>query len=635
MEKISDKLAQILMSEPTYAVEDKINKNYVASLARQYDEKLLALLLSDKELEKFFFVDAKGNKIFKKDTFLSFINNNEFLPDSFTAYKTRIGLGVSPDSYIYEDSTIVLNWPYKDCILEGGQDKDDAKREEVFFNETLAPDQINTILDDKVFTNWKRCSKTGEKELDELNDDDNMVIRGNNLVVLRSLRKRYADKIKLIYIDPPYNTKGDANSFSYNNTFNHSTWLTFMKNRLEVARELLKEDGFIAIAIDHSELFYLGVLADEIFGRDNRVGIVTVVHKPEGRNQEKFFGTSNEFMLVYAKNKNVAHFNKVVIEPEIAKKYDMSDEKGNYRLQSFIRMTDGKLALRSVRPKFWYPVFFNKVTGVINTSRLSNDDVEIYPISQAGVEMSWKSLPSTLQELIDNGEIICQPDNTGKPMIYEKIRETQVIKTHWIRKEYNAIQYGTKVLNEILGKNLFGFPKSVYLVEDVIKIMADKNDLVLDFFSGSGTTGHAVMLANKEDGGHRKFILIEQMDYIEYVTKERLQKLVETDFRDESFVYCNIKNDANIFREAVRMADDKKLGELLDEVLKSSFLSYRVDPKKVSKKEFDKLSTADKKRILMDLVDNNTLYLNYSEINDKTYNISDADKKHNKEFYGE
>lgn len=202
MEKISDKLTQILMSEPTFTVEEKVNKNYVASLARKYDEKLLALLLKDKDLEKFFFANVGNNKIFKKDVFLTFINNNEFLPDSYTSFKSRIGLGASNDNYLSEDSRVVLNWPYKDCVLEGGQDKEDQKRDEVFFNEVLAPDQINAILEDKVFTNWKRYDKDGEHDLDKLKPEDNLIIKGNNLVVLHSLKKRFAGKIQLIYIDP-------------------------------------------------------------------------------------------------------------------------------------------------------------------------------------------------------------------------------------------------------------------------------------------------------------------------------------------------------------------------------------------------------------------------------------------------
>lgn len=176
---------------------------------------------------------------------------------------------------------------------------------------------------------------------------------------MHSLKKEFAGKVKLIYIDPPYNTGGEAETFTYNNNFNHSTFYTFLKNRLTIAKPMLKEDGFIAIAIDHYELFYLGVIADEIFGRENKLGVVTVVHKPEGRNQEKFFGTSNEFMLVYTKNKSVANFQNVILDEELAKRYDKEDNEGKYRLKNFIRLTDGKYSLRENKPHFYYPIYVN------------------------------------------------------------------------------------------------------------------------------------------------------------------------------------------------------------------------------------------------------------------------------------
>src|SRR5699024_1474691 len=170
---------------------------------------------------------------------------------------------------------------------------------------------------------------------------DNLIIKGNNLLALHSLKKEFAGKVKLIYIDPPYNTGGTEETFTYNNSFKHSTWFTFMKNRLNVAKGFLKETGFIALTIDHYELFYIGTLMDEIFGRDNRIGIVTIVHKPEGRNQEKFFGTSNEFMLVYAKNKEIAEFENVILDEKQRDKFDQKDENGRFRYKNFIRLTDG------------------------------------------------------------------------------------------------------------------------------------------------------------------------------------------------------------------------------------------------------------------------------------------------------
>ena len=371
----------------------------------------------------------------------------------------------------------------------------------------------------------------------DFDNTENLYIEGDNLDVLKLLQETYLGKINMIYIDPPYNTGNDIlykNDYSDNeedfeekyekdedgnflftnsdaNGRFHTNWLNMMYQRLKLAKDLLPDDGFILIAIDHNELFNLGEICDEIFGYANRIGVISVIHKPEGRNQAKFIGPSNEFMLAYAKNEQIGRLQNVVLDPEVAAKFNQSDEKGNYRLQNFIRMTDGKLAYREVRPKFWYPIYVDVENRrlSINKDDLSGNVLEIYPKTKVGVEMSWKVLPNSAQTLINNGELEISTDKDGFITIMEKIRETQVIKTHWMRKEYNAIQYGTKVVNDLLKANIFDFPKSIYLIEDVIKLFCPKNGLVLDFFSGSGTTAHAIMLANSNDGGNRNFIVAQ------------------------------------------------------------------------------------------------------------------------------
>lgn len=246
-------LERLLAQNDTFIVEGVLNKNKLAELARQYNPELLNLLMSDEKISNHFFSRLEtGVLIFKKDVFLQFLNNKEFLPDSFTSYKTKIGLATG-DKYLSENQEVVLNFPYKDCVLEGGQTKNDAKRQEIFFNETLAPTEINRLLDNKVLTNFKRYDETGEHEVEELSDSDNLIIKGNNLIALHSLKKRFVGKIDSIIIDPPYffDKKKSDDSFSYNSNFKLSTWLTFMKNRLEVAKELLSENGFISIINYH------------------------------------------------------------------------------------------------------------------------------------------------------------------------------------------------------------------------------------------------------------------------------------------------------------------------------------------------------------------------------------------------
>lgn len=216
-----------------------------------------------------FFTKVDNIYVFDKVKFIWVLESKEFLPDSYTLYKNKIGLVDSKNNLISQKKDVSLVWPYKDCVLEGGQDEEDQKREEVFYNETLAPDEVNRLLAPKVLGNAKRFTSDGVESNTVFNEKDNLIIKGNNLLALSSLLKKYEGRIQLIYIDPPFNTGND--SFNYNDKFNRSTWLTFMKTRLELAHRLLRKDGNIFIHIDNNEYHYLKVLMDEIFGEENYV----------------------------------------------------------------------------------------------------------------------------------------------------------------------------------------------------------------------------------------------------------------------------------------------------------------------------------------------------------------------------
>ena len=293
-------LENLLLQHEEFLIEGILNKNKLSELARKYDAKLLSILMKEEKIKNHFFSELEeGILVFKKDVFLQFLNNKEFLPDSFTAYKTKIGLGSKDGSLLSENHDIVLNFPYKECILEGGQTKEDIKRSEVFFNETLAPTEITRLLDDKVFTDFKRYDKDGEHEVKEIREDDNFIIKGNNLVVLHSLKKRYAGKVKCIYIDPPYNTGSD--SFGYNDRFNHSTWLTFMANRIDAAKELLSNDGIMFVHCDDNEQAYLKVLMDEKFQKNNFIGNIVYRKRKSQANLSKNISSIHEYILIYRK----------------------------------------------------------------------------------------------------------------------------------------------------------------------------------------------------------------------------------------------------------------------------------------------------------------------------------------------
>ena len=266
MQNLYNDLEKLLKRDERLFAEGKILKNKVSELAIKLDKELIELLFKDKQGKEHFFIEVAGKFVFNQDKFLKFVNNKEFLRDSFSAFKNHIGLAEG-DEYLKDGGKVVLAWPYKDCVLEGGQDKEDVKRNEIFYNEILAPDEIDRLFEPKVLTNFKMIDKNGEHKLEHISEQDNLIIKGNNLLALHTLKKKYRGKINLIYIDPPYNTGSD--DFHYNDNFNHSTWLVFMKNRLEISKELLSEDGSIYIQLDNNEVHYCKILMDEIFGRDN------------------------------------------------------------------------------------------------------------------------------------------------------------------------------------------------------------------------------------------------------------------------------------------------------------------------------------------------------------------------------
>lgn len=613
-------LEQVLSKNPKFLVDGVLNKNRLAELARQYSPDLLNQLMSNEKIINHFFSKLQnGVLIFKKDIFLQFLNNKEFLPDSFTAYKTKIGLATG-NKYISENQEVVLNFPYKDCILEGGQTKDDAKRQEVFFNETLAPTEINRLLDDKVLTNFKRYDETGEHNVEEIKDTDNLIIKGNNLIVLHSLKKRFAGKVKLIYIDPPYNTGND--SFNYNDSFNHSTWLIFMKNRLEVARELLSDDGLIFVQCDDNEQAYLKVLMDEVFSRNNFIS--NIVWKGRGGRQDsKYIAQIHETIIFYAKNKERAILNKAFIED--TSNYAYEDSRGNYKTQLIRKW--GSNSRREDRPNLFYEVEF--------------EGNKVLPILPNGDDGRWRWSKNRLEEAIKN-DMVVSLEKDGRTELYEKIYKgdgkKQTVFTSWIDESFSG--QGTKVLEEIFKEKVFDYPKPEQLVKKFIDLTTDDGDIVLDYHLGSGTTAAVAHKMN------RQYIGIEQMDYIETVSVKRLEKVIEgeqggisksVDWQGGgSFVYCELKNDAQDFKNTVLEArESETLSQLFEQAKKSSFLSYRVDPKKLKKSEFEKLSIAEQKQVLLELVDNNNLYVNYSEIDDSDYGISLEEKKLNRDFYGE
>jgi adenine-specific DNA-methyltransferase len=345
------------------------------------------------------------------------------------------------------------------------------------------------------------------------NGINHIFIEGDNYHALSVLNYTHKKKIDLIFIDPPYNTGN--RSWRYNNDyvekedrFRHSKWLSFMNKRLRLARNLLKENGIIVVTIDDYELFTLGLLMDEIFFENNKIGVLAVESNPRGRTTNKFFATSHEYWLIYAKNSNVASIENVPLTEEQKKLFNLEDDISSYRLLPFRR--SGGLSTPEERPNSYYPIFYNAKTGKIDIEPFKNS-IKILPIDSSGRKRVWRQTRPSLMEAVGRGDMVIK--ETGKGFVVymkDRIKEGRKAKTIWINPKYDASSHGTVLLDKILDRRkAFDYPKSLYAVLDALSVLVanKKEAVILDFFAGSGTTGHAVLELNKNDGGKRQFIL--------------------------------------------------------------------------------------------------------------------------------
>ncbi len=521
MQNLLQRLEAVLRGDERLVVDGGLAKNKIIELVLAMDEGLLVLLRADEAIRAHFFRDVGDVSVFDTRAFQRFVNNKEFLPDSYTAFKNKIGLAVD-EEYLSAGKEVVLVWPYKDCVLEGGQTKEEQKRKEIFWNETLAAGEIDRLLAPKVFTNFKRYDQDGEHRVASISGGggggQSLLIKGNNLLALHSLKKRYAGKVKLIYIDPPYNTGSD--SFRYNDSFNHSTWLTFMKNRLEVARELLRDDGVIFVHCDDNEAAYLKVLMDEVFGRENFIESITVINNPSGRD---YGGVANmhEFLHIFSKTSDY----ELYPIKERDKSFPYRDEFGGFEIRE-LRNRNVKFNDKN-RPNLVYPFYLNPNSqdenGFFEISLEKYAGfVEILPAKSQGIQTVWRwGKEKASQNLNTNicGKAI---KGSGRYQIVEKYRsDSRMVRSVWMDAKVNS-QRGTLHLKKLFDNKAFsfGYPKPEETLHRVIEMASVEGDLVLDFFAGSGTTAAVAHKTN------RRWIAVEQMDYVETVTVERLKKVI-------------------------------------------------------------------------------------------------------------
>ena len=635
-QNFNEKLIALLKTNPDFVDESgKLLPAAVKDHAWRLDHNLIRLLLSDPAIKSTFFDEIDEHWIFNHNTFIDYINQKNFLVNSYTQFRNKIGLNID-GKFLRERGEVSLVWPYKDCVLEGGQTKEEEKRKEIFFNEILAQDEIDRLFDPKVLTKWKRHTAAGEQDVTEIKRDDNgtirenLIIKGNNLMALHTLKQQFHGQVKLIYIDPPYNPDSPSNTFMYNNNFKRSSWLTFMKNRLEVAKDLLRKDGSMIVAIDENEQNYLGVLLDEVFPEHEK-HCITIVHNPRGVQGTNFSYVHEYAFFVIPKGKKIIGDRKIPTE-EIT--------WNNFR-------NWGGESRREDAKNCFYPVIVqdDEVVGfgdvLDNTEHPSEQTVKcgkrdfVYPIDQNKVERKWRYA----RQSVDAVKHLLRAKKTETGYEIEIGKDFGMYRTVWEDKRYDANIYGTQIVKSLVPDCNFDFPKSLWNVYDCLLSVVenDKDAIVLDFFGGSGTTAHAVLEVNK-DGGSRKFIICEQMHYVETVTRERVKKAIEQDSKGD-FIYCELMPYNQAYMDKIQSAQSsEELVMLWQDIAENSFLNWYVNAE-MPQEAIDDFNAIDdleaQKHLLAELLDKNQLYVNLSEIEDANFEVNEEDRLLNQIFYSE
>lgn len=386
-------IKEVLLKFPKYWEKDVLLRNKVAEDLRGYNQELIEALLSNQLVKDTYSISLNSTNIFKIEEFISMLRYKNYWENSYTKYSNEIGL-TSEGKYLNYNTDVVLDFPHKDNILEGGMTKEDQGKKEIYYHNVLAKEEIDTLLSPKVLANIKKYDKNGEHDIDDFTDQDNLIIKGNNLVALHSLKERYENKIKMIYIDPPYNTGNDT--FKYNDKFNRSTWLTFIQNRLNVAYKLLKEDGVIFVHCDDNEQAYLKVLMDKIFEESNFVATLPTVMNLKGNQDEFGFAGTHEYIVVYAKDKmNSVFYDLQIDDPDELEQWEI-DSVGYYKKGANLKAT-GVNAPREKRPNLFFPIYISS-KGTLSLEKNDNEDFELLPITD-GKEMSWRWQYSTMKKI--------------------------------------------------------------------------------------------------------------------------------------------------------------------------------------------------------------------------------------------
>lgn len=637
-------LEKLLRMDSTYCTEDgTLLKNTIVEAALALRPDLIAKLLTHDGLKRNFFTEISGVMVFDKVKFQKFVMNKRFLPDSYTSFKNKVGLTNEDGDFLSESREIVLSWPYKDCILEGGQTKEDAKRNEVFWNEILAPDEINRLIEPKVLTNFKRFDSTGEHNVESISMEDNLIIKGNNLLALHSLKKKYAGKVKLIYIDPPYNTGSD--SFGYNDKFNQSTWLTFMQNRLSIAKNLLKDDGVVCVQCSFHQFAYLRVLMDDLFEKHLCDFNIQVRHPDRALTGDKEFNDIIEYVLIYSNSsdKRMPYKEELKTIDDYTLQIELKDDVnpqvivcGDKKVEVY---TPEQYKIRTIAPS-QFGLKKKSIRGSIREKNSSGRFFVKYiePLTEFPPETLFK-VPNMGDDIFDYRYFYSAPNGKKNGGYFQGMPTSSNVT----KKQYANFYNFEKEYNNVSGEGNVSFrngKKPKALIAFLIDVFTNPKDIVLDYHLGCGTTS---AVAHKLQ---RRYIGMEQMDSQISLITTRLQNVISGDSTGisqsvnwqggGSFIYCELAKANQRFADEIeQVLTPDELAVIWEKMQETGFLSWKVNPQEIdiSAENFTQMSLEDQKRFLIECLDKNLLYVPYSEIDNTEFGISESDKIINNQFY--
>lgn len=407
----------------------------------------------------------------------------------------------------------------------------------------------NLIVDTRHYVNdFKERLIASIDGIDEATNG--LLIKSDNYQALQLLRAKYEDTIKLIYIDPPYNT--DASKILYKNGYEHSSWISLMESRLEAGRRMLSSKGVMEVAIDDYEMRYLNLCLDQVFGVGNAISNIAILTNPKGRDQG-FIAQAHDYTLMYAKDKALAETNNFILtKEELAKKFSKSKNGEALRELPLKRTGTGKF--REERPYMYFPFFYSPESGDLVVipekyyKKIYDADTQMFndayldtisaayakkgyetvlPVGSQGELFRWRWGYQSCVRGVENGTLFCKPVSGGGYAIYQYdfADDEARPKSLWVGERYDASSKGTNLLENMIPKNPFDFPKSLYTVMDNLIIGSGPTDTIMDYFAGSGTTAHAAIELNRTvEGSERKYVLIDMGEYFDTVTKPRVEK---------------------------------------------------------------------------------------------------------------